>query len=150
MPFCCFVAFLWKFTLLFLVKKVTISETSTEIFRTLFFLTMFEKMQIRRKIWICLTYFFDQTSKRGQILTKTVFLPKFSHIQLNHAFLFFCSILGEIQRELLFLVRKVTITETSTENSESLLFLPCLKRVKSWVKFGFVKTTFFDQTSKSG
>ena len=87
-------------------------------------------MQIRRKIWICLTYFFDQTSKRGQILTKTVFLPKFSHIQLNYAFLFFCSILGEIQRELLFLVRKVTITETSTEIFRKFVVLTMFEKGK--------------------
>ena len=81
--------------LLFLVKKVTISETSTEILRKVVFLNNFEKVQILRKIWICLNLF-DQTSERGQILTKTIFLPKESHIQPNYAFLLFWSILGEI------------------------------------------------------
>ena len=66
----------------------------------------------------------------GQILTKTVFLPKFSHIQLNYAFLLFCSILGEIQRELLFLVRKVTITETSTEIFRKFVFLTMFEKGK--------------------
>ncbi len=91
MPLCCFEAFLEKFieNFSFLVKKLTSLETSTEILRKFVFLTMFDKWQILRKIGISLNFFFDQTSKRGQILTKTVFLPKESHILLNYAFLLF-------------------------------------------------------------
>ena len=53
-------AFLWfwsifgiiiRWKLLFLVKKVTISERITEILRKFIFLNMFEKAQILRKIW---------------------------------------------------------------------------------------------------
>ncbi len=44
--------------LFFLVKKVTISETSNEILRKFVFLTMFEKEQILRKIWISLNNYF--------------------------------------------------------------------------------------------
>ena len=40
--------------LLILVKKVAISERSTEKLRNFFFLNMFEKGQILRKIWISL------------------------------------------------------------------------------------------------
>ena len=43
-----------KVHLILLVKKVAISERSTEILRKLAFLNMFEKGQILRKIWICL------------------------------------------------------------------------------------------------
>ena len=45
MPFCCFEAFFWEIhrELLFLVKKVTITETCTEILRKFVFLTMFER-----------------------------------------------------------------------------------------------------------
>ena len=49
-----------------LVKKVTLSEMSTKIFREFVFLTMFEKMQIRRKIWICLNFFFFKPVKRDK------------------------------------------------------------------------------------
>ena len=101
--------------LFFLFKKVTISEMSTEDLRKFVFLTMFEKWEILMKIWICLNNSFDQTTKRRKKLIKTVFLPKLSHIQLNYAFLLFWSILKEIHRELLFLVKKVSISETSTE-----------------------------------
>ena len=78
---------------------------------------MFEKGQILRIIWISLYnwLFFCQTSKRGLILTKTLFPPKVFHIELNYAFLLFLSIFGEIHRELLCLVKKVAISERSTE-----------------------------------
>ena len=86
----------------FLVKKVTISETSTEILRKFVILTMFEKWQILRKIWICLNFFFYQTSKRGHILTKTVFHPKLSHIQLNCFSVVLKHFRGNLQRTFLF------------------------------------------------
>ena len=44
--------------LFFLVIKVTIVETSIEKLRKFVFLTMFEKRQILRKIWICLSKYF--------------------------------------------------------------------------------------------
>ena len=81
--------------LFFLVKKVTISETSTEILRKFFFFT---------------------------ILTKTVFLHKMSDILLNYAFLLFWSILRKIHRELFFLLKKVAISETSTEILRKFVF----------------------------
>ena len=103
----------WK--LLFLVQKVTISERSTELLRKFVFLNKFEKKQILRKIWICLhKSFFDQTIKRGEILTKTVFLLKMGHIQLNYAFLLFWSIFGKIHWKLLFLVQKVGEMKTAS------------------------------------
>ena len=87
--------------LFFLVKKVTISETSTEILRNFFF-------------------FFT-------ILTKTVFLHKMSDILLNYAFLLFWSILRKIHRELFFLLKKWLSPKRALKYSESLFFLPCLK-----------------------
>ena len=77
-------------------------------------------------------------------------LNKLSHIQLNYAFLLFWSIWGEIHRELFFLDIKVTISETRTEILRNLVFLTMFEWGKSWKKFGFVQTTVFDQTSKSG
>ena len=55
MLFCFFCSILGEIQreLLFLVRKVTITETSTEIFRKLVVLTMFEKGKILGKIWIC-------------------------------------------------------------------------------------------------
>ena len=82
---------------------------------------------IQRKIRICLNNFLDQTCKRGEILQKNNFLRKLSHIQLNFAFLLFWSIFWEIHRELLFLVKKVTISEKSTEIIRNFFFLTCLK-----------------------
>ena len=49
----------------FLDTKVTLSKKITEILRKFVFLTMFEKEQILRKIWICLKNWFEQTCKRG-------------------------------------------------------------------------------------
>ena len=44
--------------LLFLVKKVSISEMNTEKHSKFVFLNMFEKGQVRKKFWICLNNFF--------------------------------------------------------------------------------------------
>ena len=124
--------------LLFLVKKVAISERSTEIIRKFVFLNMFEKGKSWVKLGFVETTIFDQTSKWGQKLTETVFHPKVSHIQLNYAFLLFWSIFGEMHRELLFLVKKVAISERSTETLRKFVFLNMFEKSKSWLKFGFV------------
>ena len=115
--------------LLFLVKKVAISERSTEILRKLVFLNMFVKGKPYIKLGFVKTSPFDQTSKKCQILTKNVFLPKVSHIQLNYAILFFWSIFWEINREFLFSFQKMAIPERSTEILRYYFFLTCLKRV---------------------
>ena len=119
---------------LFLVKKVAISERSTEIIRKLVFLNMFVKGKPYIKLGFVKTSPFDQTrkehwNKKCQILTKNVFLPKVSHIQLNYAILFFWSIFWEINREFLFLFQKMAIPERSTEILWYYCFLTCLKRV---------------------
>ena len=151
MPFCCFEAFCGKsHELLFLIKKMSISETSTEGLRKFVFITIFEKWQIPRKIWICLKKFFDQTSKRWQILTKTVFLRKLSRIQLNYVFLLFWSILGEIHRELLFFIKKWLSQKRSLKYSEGLVFLPYLKSGKSWGNMNLFKQLVFIKPVKGG
>ena len=113
-----------------LVKKMTISESRTEIPWKVVFLNKFENRQILSKNWICLNNFFDQTSKRGPILTKTVFLLKTCHIQLNHNFLLFWSIFGEIHWKLLFLFKKVTISERSSEILRKIIFLNKFEKEK--------------------
>ena len=62
-----------------------------------------------------------------EILTKTCFLLKVSHIQLNYPFLIFSSIFVEIHKELLYLVQKVTISKKGQKYSKSLFFLTSLK-----------------------
>ena len=121
--------------LFFLVKKVTLRKEHFNTQKVCFsYIWNGENLS---KIWICLTTDFEQTSKRVQILPKTFFLPKVSHIQLNYAFLLFWSILVEIHRELLVLVKKVTISERRTEIHRKLVFLNmCEKRVnleKIWI-----------------
>ena len=46
-----------------------------------------------------------------------------SHIDLNYAFVLFLSIFGEIHRKILFLVKKVTISERSSELLRKFVFL---------------------------
>ncbi len=138
-------AFLWFWSIygeihrefFFLVRKVPISETSTETLRNFFFYQVW-KGQILRKFWIRLNSCFWSNLYRGQILTITFFLPKVSHILLNTAFLLFWRIFGDIQSELFFLVRKVTSQKWALKHSESLFFLPYLKRNKSWGKNGLI------------
>ena len=115
--------------LFFLVKKVTTSERSTEKLRIFFSLPCLKRGKSWGKFGFVLTNVFDQTSKRGLILTKTVFLHKVSHILLNYGFLLFWSNLGEIHRELFFLDTKVTISERSTEKLRKFVFLTKFERV---------------------
>ena len=114
----------WK--LLFLVKKVTLSVRSSEILRKFVF-----PKSLKRGI--------DQTSKRGQILTKSVFLLKVSHIEINYAFVLFWSIFGEIHWKLPFLVKKWLPQWEAQKYSESMFFPTSLKRRKSRRIFGFFK-----------
>ena len=124
--------------LFFLEITVTISEKSTEILRKLFFLTMFETDNLEENLALIKQIFFKQTSKRGYILTKTVFLFKVCHILLNYAFLLFWSFLGEIHRELFFRNIKVTISEKSAKILRKIVFLTMFERGKSIGKLGFV------------
>ena len=55
---------------------MAISERSTEILRKLVFLNMFVKGKPYIKLGFVKTSPFDPTSKKCQILTKNVFLPK--------------------------------------------------------------------------
>ena len=93
--------------LFFLNIKVTIAETSTEIFKKFIFLTIFERCNYKKK---------------------NVFLHNVSHILLNYAYLLFWSIFGEIHRELLFLDIKVTIAETSAEIFKKFVFLTMFEK----------------------
>ena len=77
-------------------QKMPISERSSEILRKHVFLNKFEKKLSRRKFGFVVKTLFVQSSKMGEISTKTVFLLKMSHIPPNYTFLFFWSIFGEI------------------------------------------------------
>ena len=123
--------------LLLPVKKVTISETSTEILRKFVFLTMFEKWQILRKIWICLNNFFDQTSKMEHILTKTVFHPKVSHIQWKICFAVVLKLFrGNSQRTFLF-SQKSDYLRNEHWNTQKVVFPTMLEKeqllMKIWI-----------------
>ena len=83
----------------------------------------FWKEQILRKFWICLNNFFFQTSKRGKILTKTVFLHKMSYILLNYAFLLFWIFFGEILREIFFFCKKSGYLRNEHWYTQKVVFL---------------------------
>ena len=96
--------------LFFLDTKVTLSKKITEILRKFVFLTMSEKGQILRKVWICLKTELIKPSKGDKYLQKLFFFfHKVSHKLINLAFVLFWSILWEIHGELLFLDIKVAI-----------------------------------------
>ena len=63
----------WK--LLFLVKKMNISQKSTEILR-IFFFNKFEKGQTKRKVWICLNNSFWTNQYKGININKNYFSPQ--------------------------------------------------------------------------
>ena len=58
----------------------------------------------------------------GEILTKTVFLLKMSHIPPNYAFLLFWSIFGIIYCKLLFLVKKSDYLRKEHWNTQNVCF----------------------------
>ena len=65
-----------------------------------------------------------------------------SHIQLHYALLLFCTIFGEIHKELLFFSTKWLSLKGVLKNSESLFFWTFLKRGKSWVNLDLFKQLF--------
>ena len=71
-----------------------------------------------------------------------------SNILLNYAFLWFWSIFGKIHRDLFFLDKKVTISETSTEKLRNFFFLPFLIRGKSWGNLDLFKLLFWSKLLK--
>ena len=80
--------------------------------------------------------------KWEKYLKKNIFNLKVRHIQLNYAFLLFCSIFGEIHREFLFFVQKWLSQKRVLKNSESLFFWTFLKRGKSWGNLDLFKQLF--------
>ena len=71
-----------------------------------------------------------------------------SHIQKNYAFLLFWSILGEIHRELLFLVQKVTISEKSTEILRKFVSLNKFEKGQIQRNFWICLNECFEEISK--
>ena len=123
MLFCCFEEFSGKFTenISSLAKKWLSQKRAQKYSENLFFLT-YLKSANPEEHFDMLKQLFYQTSKMGEILIKTFFFTKVSHTELNYAFLLFWNIFGEIHREHLFLVQKVTISEKSSEKLRKLVF----------------------------
>ena len=65
-----------------------------------------------------------------------------SHIQTIYACLLFWSILGEIQSELLFFVKKVTFSERSTEILKKFVYLNTFEKVNSEEDMDLFKQPF--------
>ena len=125
----------WK--ILFLVKKMAISERISDILRTFLFLNKIEKEQILRKIRICFKHPFCSSSKIGQI-KKQLFSPQNEPHRFKLCVCVFFCLLGEIHWKCLFLVKKGTISEKRLEILRRFFFSSSLKRGKSRGKLGFV------------
>ena len=107
-----------------LFSQKNILERSSEINRKFVSLNKIEKEQIQRKIRICCKQsFLLKAVKQDKYKQKNILLLKTSNIQLNYPSLLFCSILGEVHWKILFLVKKVTISERITEILRKLIFL---------------------------
>ena len=102
---------------------MSISETITVILRKFVFLTTFERGKSLGKFGFVKTTLFDQTSKMGEILTKTCFSPEIEPYTAKLCFSVdlknFC---GNSQGTSLF-IQKVTISETSTETLRKFVFI---------------------------
>ena len=64
------------------------------------------------------------------------------------SFCYFEAFFVEIHRELLFLDRKLAISETAMKYSESLFFLPCLKRKNPEESLDLFKQLFLIKSVK--
>ena len=111
----------WK--LLFLVKKWLPQIGAQKYSESLFIYTSLKSGKSRGKFGYFVNNPFVQSSKTEQILIKTVFLLKMSHIPPNYAFLLFCIFFGQIHCKVLFLFKKETISERSTEILRKFVFL---------------------------
>ena len=127
----------------FLSKKW---QKGTDTLRKFVFLNMFEKAQIPKKIWICLNNFLSN-QWNGSYINKKCFSPQISHIQLNYVFLLFWSILGEIQREILFLVKK-NISERRIDILTKFIFLNMFENGHILTKIWMCLNKSFDEPSK--
>ena len=127
MLFFCFEAF-WENSqrTSFLYQKVNISENSTEMLTKFVFLNKFEEWQILREIWICLNKHFWSNQLNVGNIYKNLFFSSKSTYSWTMLFCCFDAFFGEIHRELLFLVKKVTFSGSSTEILRKLVFLTYL------------------------
>ena len=102
---------------------------------SLFFLPCLKRGKSRGKFVFVNCFWSNQW--RGQILTKTVFLPKLCHTAKLCFFVVLKHFWGNSQRTSLFSQKRVFLWKDHW-NTQNFFFLPCLKRGKSWEKFGFL------------
>ena len=129
MPFCCFEAFLGKFTenFSFLSKKWLSLKRTLKYSESLFFLPCLKRTN-PDKNGVCLNNFFWSNQLKVINVNKNCFPQIVSHIVLNYAFLLFWRIFGEIHSELLFLDIKVNISQMSTEILRKFVFLTIFEK----------------------
>ena len=111
-------------------QKSDITERSSEIHRKFVFLNNFEKINSWGKLGFGVNNYVVQTREMRKIFKKTVFLLNISHIQLNYGFLLLGSIFSEIHWKLLFLVKKVIISEWSSEVLKKCFFSKKIEKFK--------------------
>ena len=133
----------WK--VLFLVKNWLYQKESQNYSESLFRSTILKITKSRGKFGFCINNCFDQTSKKGQISTKTVFLLKMCHLELNYVFWLFWSIFWLNPWKLLFLVKKV-ISQKKLRNTKKFVFLNRFEKLKSLGKFQFDVNNYVFQT----
>ena len=125
MLLCCFETFLGKFTekFSFYSKNYYLRKNLRNTQKHYFSQQFWKGEKPEENLDLVKTTVFGQRSKLGQLLTKTVYIQKMSHIQLNYAFLLFISIIGLIHSKHPFLVQKVSISERSTKILRKFVFL---------------------------
>ena len=119
MIFSCFEAFSGKFieNFSFYSKKLLSQKRAQKYLESLFFLTTLKGTNTEENLDLFNQMLLIKPVKWGEY-KQTFFLLKVSHIQLNYAFLLFCSILGKIHREHVFLVQKKLSQKVAEKLSE--------------------------------
>ena len=122
--------------------KVTIAEMSTEKRSQFFFLTMFEKGKILRKIWICLNNFFFNKPVIEDKYYKNCFSPQSETNTANLCLSVVLKCFGEFIENFSFNI-KVTIAEMSTEKPSQFFFLTMFEKGKILRKIWICLNNFF-------
>ena len=130
---CCFEAFSVKFTenFSFQSKKWLSQKGAEEYSESFFFLTSLKRGKSWGKFGLDVNNPFCKKQENGTNINKNFFFHKMRHIELNFAFLFFWSILGEIQWKLDSFIHKMTISERSSEILRKITFLNKFEKGKS-------------------
>ena len=122
-------------------KLLFTSESSSEILRKFIFSQQVRKVANPEENLDLFKQLFLIKAVKVDKCNKNCFSPQ-NEPQLNYAFVFFVAFLGKIYWKLLFLVKKVTISERSSEKRLKFVFSTSLKSGNPEEKLDYLNNFF--------